>query len=114
MGMSGTAIVDFGDFPGQSEASATVSAPGITAASLVEAWILPAQTTDHSPDEHRVETLSVMADQASIVANTSFIIKMANTSQLDENLNASGAQGVVPGGTGTLIYGKWNVGWVWN
>jgi hypothetical protein len=114
MGASGTVIVDFGAFPGASDASVTVSAPGIAANSLVEAWILPAQTTDHSPDEHLVETLTVKADQSSIVAGTSFVVRVSNTSTFQDVYNSSGAQGVFIGGLGTLIYGKWNIGWVWD
>jgi hypothetical protein len=114
MGASGTVIIDFGAFPGQSDASVTVSAPGIAANSLVEAWIFPAQTADHSPDEHTVETLTVKADQSTIVPNTSFVIRVANTSQLDENYPLDGFQGALSGGTGALIYGKWNLGWVWD
>ena len=114
MGASGTVIVDFGVFPGQSDASVTVSAPGIAANSLVEAWVLPATTADHSPDEHTVETLTVKADQSTIVANTSFVIRVANSSQLDDVQPFSGAQGVLSGGQGTKIYGKWNLGWVWD
>ena len=114
MGASGTAIVDFGAFPGDDDASLTVSAPGIAVSSLVEAWIMPATTADHSPDEHRLETLSVMADPSLIVAGTSFVIKMRNTSQLDDGLVTGGSQGSAIGGAGTRIYGKWNVGWVWD
>jgi hypothetical protein len=113
MGAAGTAIVDFGAFPGQSDAIVTVSAPGISSTSLVEAWILPAQTADHSPDEHTVESLTIKADQSSIVPNTSFNIHVANTSEIAET-NPNAAQGVVIGGTSTRVYGKWNVGWVWD
>jgi hypothetical protein len=114
MGASGTVIVDFGAFPGTSDATVTVSAPGIAADSLVEAWILPAQTDDHSPDEHVVETLVVYADQSSIVPGTSFVIKASNNATLLDVYNSSGAQGVFMGGTGTRIYGKWHLGWVWD
>lgn len=114
MGAAGTATVNFGAFPGASEASVTVSAPGIQASSLVEAWILPNTTADHSPDEHRIETLEVTADQSSIVANTSFVIKISNMSELDEALANQGSQGQANGGIGTRIYGAWNVGWVWD
>ena len=113
MGAAGTAIVDFGSFPGQSGATVTVAAPGISANSLVEAWILPAVTPDHSPDEHTIETLTIKADQSTIVPNVSFVIYVANTSQLDD-LDLNTGQGVIMGGTGTLIYGKWSVGWVWD
>lgn len=113
MGASGTATVDFGAFPGQSDALVTVSSPGITASSLVEAWILPATTPDHSPDEHMVETLAVYADQSSIVPNTSFAIKVLNNSQLHEPTLPMGRQGLARGGVGTRIYGRWNLGWAW-
>lgn len=115
MGASGTVIVDFGAFPGASDATVTVSAPGIAASSLVEAWVLPAQTADHSPDEHSVETLRVVADQSSIVPGTSFVIRVSNDNNLVDVYNlASGSQGIFPGGSGTRIYGKWNLGWVWD
>jgi hypothetical protein len=113
MGASGTSIVDFGAFPGASEASVVVSAPGISASSLVEAWIFPANTTDHSADEHRLETLSVMVDPLKIVPGVSFTISLVNYSQLSEQAGSRGSQGSADGGIGTLVYGKWNVAWVW-
>jgi L-fucose mutarotase/ribose pyranase (RbsD/FucU family) len=113
MGASGTAILDFGSFPGQSTASLVVASAGITPTSLIEAWILPAVTTDHSADEHQVETLTVKADQTSVVPGVSFVINLTNTSQLNEPLVASGSQGSTLGGLGTRIFGKWSIGWVW-
>lgn len=113
MGNAGTAIVDFGPFPGQSDTSVLVLDPNIIAGSLVEAWILPTTTADHSPDEHVVETFAVFADQSSIVPNTSFVIKAVNTSQLDDALVPSEDPGSRIGGEGTKIYGKFQVGWVW-
>jgi hypothetical protein len=114
MGAAGTVIADFGAFPGRSDVTVTVAAPGIAAGSLVEAWVLPAQTTDHSPDEHSVETLVVRADQASIVPGVSFEIKVSNGSQVDDHLSDSSGIGIYLGGEGTLIYGTWNLGWVWD
>jgi hypothetical protein len=114
MGAAGTAIVDFGAFPGQSDASVTVSAPGISISSLVEAWILPEATADHSSDEHTVETLTVKADRSTIVANTSFVIRAANTSQLADLSAMNTAQGVDKNGMGGRIYGQWKLGWVWD
>lgn len=113
MGASGTTIVDFGAFPGQSEASTVVSAPGIAANSLVEAWIFPANTTDHSADEHRVETLSAMVDPTLIVPGISFTVSLVNSSQANEQASMIGSQGGAVGGIGTRIYGKWNVAWIW-
>lgn len=118
MGAQGTAIVDFGPFPGQSDAIVTVSAPGILAGSLVEAWIEPIATSTvngtHSADEHMIETLGVWADQSSIVPNVSFNIHMFNKTTLDEATLTIGSLGSAIGGIGTTIYGPWQVGWVWN
>lgn len=126
----GTATLDFGAFPGGSDASVEVTGQAsISSTSLVEAWIFPAATADHSADEHLLETLKVMA--GNIVAGTGFTIYGVNTSQQNEPLEPGGAgraatavvgaQGVHGwgglggrGGQGTRIYGTWNVGWVWN
>ena len=128
----GTALVDFGAFPGASDASLFVSAPSILAGSLVEAWIFPAATADHTADEHLVETLKVMA--GNVVASSGFTIYMVNTNQLNEPVDvpppsttvqqttatavgqkiAQPAARAYGGGQGTRIYGTWNVGWVWN
>ena len=95
MGAQGTADLDFGAFPGKSDASVDVTGQsGILSGSLVEAWIRPVDTADHLADEHRVETLSVVA--GNIVAGTGFTIYGLNV------------------GFGTLLYGVWKVAWVWN
>ena len=114
MGASGSTVVDFGAFPGASDASVTVTGQtGILLGSLVEAWMFPAATADHTADEHLVETIRIIA--GNIVAGTGFTIYALNTSQLNEPLiqiDRSSTPSV--GGQGTLVYGKWNVGWVWN
>jgi hypothetical protein len=132
MATQGTATLDFGAFPGSSDTSLFVSSPSILAGSLVEAWIFPAATTDHSADEHLIESVMVMA--GNVVASSGFTIYMSNTSQITEPVqqNISGRSGgatgqafgrgvqdkAMPsdmnGGIGTRIYGKWSIGWVWN
>jgi hypothetical protein len=108
----GTVTLDFGAFPGASDASVAVTGQsGILAGSLVEAWLLPAATTDHTADEHLVETIKVVA--GNIVAGTGFTIYGVNTSQLNESCDPPWSDGI-RGGRGTRIYGKWNVAWVWN
>ena len=123
---TGTTTVDFGAFPGGSDASAAITGQaGISAGSLVEAWIIPSASTDHTADEHLVETLKVMA--GNIVAGTGFTIYAVNTSQLNEPLeqvgvstfrsaatSVYGSANPSVGGQGTRLYGKWTVGWVWN
>lgn len=102
MGATGTGTLDFGAFPGASDTSLVIIGQGaIVAGSLVEAWIFPATTADHSDDEHLVETLKVIA--GTIVAGTGFTIYGVNTSQLDNSQ-----------GDGTRLYGTWNVAWCWN
>lgn len=102
MGVQGTAVLDFGAFPGQSDATVAVTGQAsILVTSLAEAWLIPVDSADHKADEHLVETLQVFAYK--IVAGTGFTIFGCNTSNRQDPL-----------GVGTRIYGKWNVAWVWN
>jgi hypothetical protein len=129
MGAQGQTTIDFGAFPGKSDASVAVTGQAaIVAGSLVEAWIRPEATADHSADEHMMETLKVFA--GNIVAGTGFTIYALNTSQLNEPLEAPGwnrlrlnatvvnqptfSPAPSIGGRGTLIYGQWTVAWAWN
>ncbi len=126
MGATGIATIDFGVFPGKSDASVDVTGQAaIVAGSLVEAWIRPVATADHSADEHLVETLKVIA--GNIVAGTGFTIYGFNTSQLNEPLIGLGVNRFrdvaaavygydVPskGGQGTRLYGLFTVAWAWN
>lgn len=121
MGASGTATLDFGAFPGQSDASVAVTGQaGIVSGSLVEAWIRPVATADHTADEHIVETLRVMA--GNIVAGTGFTVYGVNTSQINEPVTQESPLGPGPpdaqptdrGGKATRLYGQWTVAWVWN
>lgn len=126
---TGTATLDFGVFPGVTDTSLAVTGQtGIVAGSLVEAWIRPVDTADHTDTEHMVETLKVFA--ANIVAGIGFTIYGFNTSEINEPLSdydvadlvaAAAAQpgsvrsqtvGSV-GGRGTRIYGSWTVAWAW-
>lgn len=132
MATQGTALLDFGAFPGASDASLAVASAGIAAGSLVEAWLLPAATVDHTADEHWVESIKVMA--GNVQAGVGFTIYGINTNALAEpvtpwpNANSIYAASataigiktsqpavcVAQGGLSTRLYGKWNVGWVWN
>lgn len=123
---SGTATLNFGAFPGVSDASVAVTGQtAIVAGSLVEAWIRPTATADHTADEHMIETLKVFA--ANIVAGTGFTIYGFNTSQLNEPLTAPAIKGKqsgatasinIPapseGGAGTRLYGTFTCAWAWN
>jgi hypothetical protein len=127
VGAQGTTTVDFGAFPGSSDTSVAITGQAsILAGSLVEAFLFPAVTADHTADEHVVETIRVIA--GNVVAGTGFTVYATNTSTLNEPLGfagvstyrdaatavygSGGAESI--GGIGTRIYGTWSIGWVWN
>lgn len=128
-GNFGTAVLDFGAFPGQSHVTAAViGQAAIVAGSIVRAWIRPVATADHSADEHMLETLDVHA--ADIVAGVGFTIHGFNKNPIHEReplfflVGVGQAQAGSPRqaghepstfseGRGTRIYGQWNVAWNW-
>lgn len=128
-GSSGITTIDFGAFPGSSDTSVEITGQaGIIAGSLVNAWLVATATADHSVDEHRIESVDVMA--GNIQAGTGFTVYAQNVSQQNEpletisgNKNQTVAGGLVQssqiqnpraGGRGTRIYGLWTVAWQWS
>lgn len=126
MAQQGTTTLDFGAFPGASDASVVVS--GLTGSpTLAEAWLWPVDTVDHLADEHLYETIAVRAGP---ISGGAFTIYAWNTSQLNEplepikgsrNVTLAGtlntpnySQQQFAGGRGTRIYGLWTVAWVAN
>lgn len=100
-GAAGSTTVNFGAFPGSSHATVAVTGQtGIVAGSIVDAWIRPEATADHSADEHLVETIRIATSD--IIAGTGFTIHGFNSS---EKTSARGE--------GTLISGTWTVAWSW-
>ncbi len=98
---SGIAVLDFGAFPGASDASVTVTGQaGILTTSNVRVWLRPATTVDHTVDEHMVADIRLVA--ANLVAGTGFTIYGFNANQINE-----------PSGAGTRISGQWTVAWEW-
>jgi len=125
---AGTSVVDFG--AGASHASLAVTGQtAILAGSLVHCWLKPEATADHSADEHLVETIKVFASNVS--AGVGFTLHALNTSESVEpgipleslrgrfsGAGVASGRGRSPinnppnlGGKGTLIRGKWSVGW---
>lgn len=123
----GTTTIDFGAFPGASDASVTVTGQtGILAGSIVQAWIRPVDTADHSADEHMLETIKVFA--GNIVAGTGFTIYAFNSNTLNEpsieprmNRFSGTGQDAGPGkfkqsieaNKATRIYGQFTIAWSW-
>lgn len=94
MGAQNTAIIDFGAFPGSSDASVVITGQAaIVAGSLVEAWIRPEATADHSVDDHIVDPPEVIA--ATIVAGTGFTIYGFTKNTIRH-------------------FGEYTVAWAWN
>lgn len=90
----GTSLLDFGAFPGKSDASLAVTGQtGVTSGTIVKCWLYPVATADHTADEHIVETLEVFV--GNIVAGTGFTLYGVNRGTI-------GA---------TRIYGRWTVAW---
>ena len=103
MSATGTATLDFGAFPGAGDCNVAVSGQtAIQSGALVEAWLLPTATSDHSADEHVLanDVISVIA--GNVVAGTGFTIY---------GLNAATTEPVL--GDSPVIYGQWIVGWAW-
>jgi hypothetical protein len=99
---TGITSIDFGAFPGKSDASVAITGQaGILALSTVNAWISPVATADHSVDEHIVETIRAFA--GNIVVGTGFTIYARN----DDTQTA-------PNGGASRIYGQWAVTWSWS
>jgi hypothetical protein len=102
VGATGTATVNFGGFPGASDTSVLVTGQtGIVAGSLVEAWLVPTATSDHSADEHIADGPRILA--GNIVSGTGFTIYAV--AQDEEP---------VPIGVAPMPYGQWSVAWCWN
>ena len=92
----GNAVVNFGAFPGASDASVTITGQAaILAGAKIAANIVATATADHSADEHWVENLTCVA--GNIVPGTGFTIYMKNDTPIGD----------------TLIYGQWSVAWQW-
>src|SRR5262245_906194 len=122
MGAQGTSTINFGTFPGASDASVAVTGQGgILAGSLIEAWIVLTATADHSADEHLVDAPVVRA--GNIVAGTGFTIYAAARDGIPvpDATPIYQGQGVSAqtsrqehGRAAPMVYGQWSVDWVGN
>ena len=111
MGAQGSTTINFGTFPGTTDATATVTGQtGILSGSLVEAWIPAVSTTDHSVDEHWADPPYVTA--GNIVAGTGFTIygKVIDAPVTEDSPELSYRRNV----GNQRLYGQYTVFWVWN
>ena len=80
----GTAVVDFGPFPGSNEAQVTVTGQtGISATSKAEAYVMGDDTTsDHTASDHRYLTCFAGFTCGTPNAGTGFIIYARSTERM--------------------------------
>ena len=117
----GTAVLDFGAFPGASDATFVLTGQaGIGANDTVQAWIQPQLVSaDHSSDEALANPPRIYA--GNIVPGVGFTIYGTNDDQVD---GIEGAPGIANNGSAgpgrfsanvgnNRTYGKWNVAWTW-
>jgi len=124
MGSRGTTTIDFGAFPGKTDATATVTGEsGILANSLVEAWIYPVATADHTADEHVVDAPMITAGNISVgvgftiygVQRDGFPVpdRIAPLTQPGTTMTNVPVSSSRTGDTAPRPYGLWTVGWAW-
>lgn len=124
-GATGTAIVNFGAFPGSQDTSVFVPETSVTSGSVIQAWLMAGTTADHNSEEHMLETITVVPGEP--IAGTGFIVYARNNSQLNEPLTLinpvqfktiqtqiAGSSTPGYGGRATQIYGQWKIGWRWS
>ena len=93
-GTKGTAVLDFGAFPGASDAIVAVTGQSsIAANAIVQAWIALDGTPDHSADEHIASPPRVYA--GAVAAGVGFTIYGVNDDRFGD----------------TRTYGRWSVNW---
>jgi hypothetical protein len=112
----GTTTIDFGAFPGSTDASVAVTGQAaIVGTSQVEAYLYPLATADHSADEHVVEMIDVMADASTIIAGTGFTIraKVRDNPGTGQNYDEKKPQ-TFNRKDGLRLYGVYSVAWVWS
>ena len=91
---AGVAVLDFGAFPGASDASVIITGQaGILSGSVVNVWINAVSTPDHSAMDHIIDPPRVIAGE--IVPGTGFTIYGFTT-------NA------------TRHFGQYSVAWTWS
>ena len=120
MGAQGTTTVDFGAFPGKSDASVAITGQtAILSGSLVEAWMFPTATVDHSADEHVIEPLEIYA--GAVVAGTGFTVYALNRNSISgvDSPRFEAPRGApdddnVINVDAPMPYGLFTIAWAWN
>lgn len=80
---TGTAVIDFGSYPGSNEASVTVTGQSsILATSNAEAWMMAEASVDHTVNDAAYASLFVSLTCGIPTASTGFTIYARSTEKL--------------------------------
>jgi hypothetical protein len=120
MGASGTATLDFGAFPGSSITSVDVVTAGVISTSLVEAWIRPSSTADHTDADHVAAPMKVVGQYLSdgniriFGINTNDVIPPQDAIPSYAKRPLTGRNNQYPRRQDSPMFvGQFNVNWVW-
>lgn len=93
MATQGTATVNFGPWPGVTDTTLVITGQSaIASTALVEAWLAPRATVNHSADEHLVDGPILLAG----------------------NITPAIGFTVAAQSRGLALYGLWSINWVYN
>lgn len=129
----GVASVDFGAWPGATDATLVVTGQaGILISSVVDARIAAIATADHSVDEHILAASLIDAIATDIVAGVGFTLRVIARHQMPEPLTppgnnrilqtgagaaansfAQGVEGSIGGIDTSRWYGLTSIAWTW-
>jgi len=122
MGAQGSAVLNFGSFPGSNVAIVDVVATGVVSTSAVEAWIRPAATADHTDMDHVAAPMRVIG---TYLSDNNLRIYGINENDVMPPLELVRRKGDLPVSAGRnytnlerqaspMFVGQFNVNWVWN
>jgi hypothetical protein len=107
----GTVLLDFGAFPGAAYSFVTVNYTSV--GTMVEAWVVPHHTSDHSADEHIVDPPRFTAGD--IVNGVGFRVHGFGVEQPQIQPFWDGQKQSLQSGYQTpMHFGLWCAGWVSN
>lgn len=124
MGAQGTAVLDFGAFPGSSVTSVDVVTTGVTSTSAVEAWVRPVASADHTVEDHIIAPIRVvgqyLSDNNIRIYGINSNDVMPPMEQVIDNRHSTpvtvAARPLVRQQRqgSPMLVGQYNVWWVWN
>jgi hypothetical protein len=122
VGAQGTAILDFGAFPGSAATSVDVAAAGVISTSAIEAWIRPEATADHTDVDHVAAPMNVVGTYLSdgniriFGINTNDVIPPLEPQPLTRTppTSATLPKSQMARQNPPMFVGLFKVNWVWN